>query len=66
MNPDPEDENGSEHEEGNEGEVPVRTDSESEGNIVRLSQSFRIQVNSLIHAVPTKFNEERFITATSS
>ena len=29
-------------------------------------ESFRIQVNSFVHVLSTKFNEERFITVTSS
>ena len=62
LNPDTEDEDESEHEEANKEEVPARTDSESKEKIVR--QSVKIQVNSIIHAVPTKFNEERFITVT--
>ena len=67
FNPDTEDEDESEHEEANQGKVPFQTDSESEEKIVCFNfQSFRIQVNSFIHALPTKFNEERFITVTSS
>ena len=58
FNPHSEDGDESEHEEANEGEVPVWTDSESEK---KLYQSIRIQVNGLIHAFPARFNEERFI-----
>ena len=39
LNPDTEDEDDGEHEEANEGEVPVRTDFESQGKIVRFKVS---------------------------
>ena len=64
FNPDTEDEDESEHEEANGG-GSFRTDSESEEKNC-LFQSFRIQVNSFIHALSTKSNGERFITVTSS
>ena len=31
-----------------------------------FASNFRILVNSFIHALPTKFNEERFITVNST